>query len=73
MAFGVVKSMPKAPSGMGMMLKALGVDPNVIMQVAGAVGLIAQKLDAIEKNELKLLAEIAELKAELKSAKRETV
>lgn len=63
----------KIPAGMGMMLKALGVDPNVIMQVAGAVGLIAQKLDAIEKNELKLLAEIAELKAELKSAKRETV
>lgn len=46
----------KIPAGMGMMFKALGVDPNVIMQVAGAVGVIAQKLDTIEKNQKKIIA-----------------
>lgn len=35
----------KAPAGMSMMLKALGVDPNVIVQVGDAVKTIARTLE----------------------------
>jgi hypothetical protein len=41
----------KIPMGMSMMLKSLGVDPQVIMQVAGAVGEIAATLQRIEANQ----------------------
>lgn len=44
---------------MAMMFKALGVDMSVISQVADAVRTIAQKLEAIEKNQQKILARLA--------------
>lgn len=49
----------KAPAGMAMMFKALGLDMSVISQVADAVRTIAQKLEAIEKNQQKILARLA--------------
>ncbi|HXT74618.1 MAG TPA: hypothetical protein VN785_12265 [Candidatus Angelobacter sp.] len=48
----------KPPAGMAMMFKALGVDMSVISQVAGAVKTIADKLEAIEKNQQKILAQL---------------
>jgi hypothetical protein len=38
-----------APSGVTMMLKALGVNPEIFTQVAGAVKEIAARLERIEK------------------------
>jgi hypothetical protein len=49
----------KVPAGMSMMLKTLGIDPNAIVQVVDAVKTIAAKLDAIEKNQQKILALLA--------------
>jgi hypothetical protein len=49
----------KVPAGMSMMLKALGVDPQIIVKVAENVGKIADKLEAIENNQKKILALLA--------------
>ena len=49
----------KVPAGMAMMFKALGVDMSVISQVADAVKTIANKLEAIENNQKKILALLA--------------
>lgn len=52
------------PMGMGMMLKALGVDPSMFTQVAGAVQDIAKRLKSIEEKQDKILELLGEKNAE---------
>jgi hypothetical protein len=49
----------KAPTGMALMLKSLGVDPAIFDQVANAVKAIAGSLERIEANQKKILALLA--------------
>lgn len=48
----------KAPTGVTMMLKALGVDPSAFDQVINAVKQIAGSLQRIEENQKKILARL---------------
>lgn len=49
---------PKIPAGMGMMLKALGIeiDPQMILKVGDTVKEIAGRLEALERNQKTILA-----------------
>ena len=44
-----------APSGMMMMMKALGVDPEMFGKVAGAITQIAETLGCIEEKQNRIL------------------
>lgn len=46
----------KAPSGMLMMLRALGVDPAIFTQVSDSVKAVASALERIEKKQDKIIA-----------------
>jgi len=49
----------KIPSGMGMLLKSLGIDPNMVTQLAGAIKTLVETLERIEANQKKILALLA--------------
>jgi hypothetical protein len=48
-------TLPKAPSGVTMMLKAFGVDPQTFEQTIAAVRAVAEALGRIEKKQDRII------------------